>query len=118
MKKTLLALDRGCGDAGSASAADLAARPYVKAPMTGAGRQLDRLLHFRRWQWRPLDADQERCGYGFRYAADGPQRQGGSGCSAPWDAGYDWQFSGAGSLACQLTVSSAASAPPSRIRLE
>jgi outer membrane immunogenic protein len=92
MKKLLLALTAVAAFAGSASAADLAARPYVKAPppapvyswngfyiFGGAGGGL----------WNADEHAQTTVG-GIPLAID--QRYGGSGWFGTVGAGYDWQL--------------------------
>ncbi|MGY4371059.1 opacity protein-like surface antigen [Bradyrhizobium sp. LB1.3] len=93
MKKTLLALTALAAMTGSASAADLAARPYVKAPMPapvanwtgfyifGGGGGLSN-----------ADQDINDTATGTPLTID--QRQGGSGWFGTVGAGYDWQFNG------------------------
>jgi outer membrane immunogenic protein len=93
MKKILLALTAIAAFAGSASAADLGARPYTKAPppmvpvynwtgfyiFGGAGGGL----------WAGDEHVQTTVG-AFPLSID--QRQGGSGWFGTVGAGYDWQF--------------------------
>jgi outer membrane immunogenic protein len=95
MKKILLALTAIAAFAGSASAADLGARPYTKAPppmvpvynwtgfyiFGGAGGGL----------WAGDEHVQTTVG-AFPLSID--QRQGGSGWFGTVGAGYDWQFNG------------------------
>jgi outer membrane immunogenic protein len=93
MKKLVLALTAVAAFSGSASAADLAARPYTKAPMMapvanwtgfyifgGAGGGL----------WAADSNVQTQPG-GLALSRD--QRMGGSGFFGTVGAGYDWQFS-------------------------
>ncbi|MBR0775404.1 porin family protein [Bradyrhizobium diazoefficiens] len=96
MKKILLALTAVAAMTGSASAADLAARPYAKAPVVAAP--------VANWTGFYIFGG----GGGGVWAADtgiqstltgAPilgfnQRQGGSGWYGTVGAGYDWQFSG------------------------
>jgi len=95
MKKILLALTAVAAMTGSASAADLGARPYVKAPMPAPVANWTGFYIF-------------GGGGGGVWAADtgvdatltgAPilgfnQRQGGSGWFGTVGAGYDWQFAG------------------------
>src|SRR5947207_7807765 len=105
MKKLLLALVATAAFTGSASAADLAARPYTKAPMAvapvynwtgfyifgGAGGGL----------WN-ADSNVQSTGVVGALGGFGPagtalsrdQRLGGSGWFGTVGAGYDWQFNG------------------------
>src|SRR5215470_13916146 len=94
MKKILLALTAVAALTGSASAADLAAKPYVKAPppvapaynwtgfyvFGGGGGGL----------WA-ADQHVQNTFTGVPFTVD--QRQGGSGWFGTVGAGYDWQFS-------------------------
>jgi outer membrane immunogenic protein len=104
MKKLILALSAVVAFTGSAVAADLAARPYAKAPMAmpvapswtgfyifgGAGGGL----------WN-ADSNVNSTGAGLFAGGLGPanttlfrdQRLGGSGWFGTVGAGYDWQFS-------------------------
>jgi outer membrane immunogenic protein len=93
MKKLLLALSAVVAITGSANAADLAARPYTKAPAPiapvynwtgfyifgGGGGGL----------WA-ADEHTQITATGFPLTVD--QRQGGSGFFGTVGAGYDWQF--------------------------
>jgi outer membrane immunogenic protein len=94
MKKFLLALTAVAAMTGSASAADLAARPYVKAPAPapvyswtgfyvfgGGGGGL----------WAADSNVQSFPGAGF---SSRDQRLGGSGWFGTVGLGYDWQFNG------------------------
>jgi len=104
MKKLVLALTALAAFTGSATAADLAARPYTKAPMMapapswtgfyifgGAGGGL----------WN-ADSNVQSTGVVGALGGFGPagtalsrdQRLGGSGWFGTVGAGYDWQFNG------------------------
>src|SRR6266403_4003342 len=100
MKKLVLALTAVAAFTGSASAADLAARPYTKAPAPvapaynwtgfyifgGAGGGL----------WN-ADSNVNSTGGGFGPAGTAlsrDQRLGGSGWFGTVGVGYDWQFNG------------------------
>ena len=119
MKKLVLALTAVAAFTGSASAADLGARPYAKAPVAVAPA----------YNWTGFYIFGG--GGGGIWAADQSaqmsreltcpvctidQRQGGSGWFGTVGLGYDWQFSGPGSPACSRTASSAASRALFRIR--
>ncbi|MDH2343017.1 outer membrane beta-barrel protein [Bradyrhizobium sp. SSUT18] len=94
MKKILLALTAVAAMTGSASAADLAARPYVKAPMAAPVANWTGFYIFGGGGGGLSNADQQ-----VRDTLTGTpltisQRQGGSGWFGTVGLGYDWQFSG------------------------
>ncbi|MEY9590250.1 outer membrane immunogenic protein [Bradyrhizobium yuanmingense] len=94
MKKTLLALAAVAAMTGSASAADLAARPYAKAPMPAPVANWTGFYVFGGGGGGIWDADTYS-----QVAATGAtlslhQNQGGDGWFGTVGAGYDWQFSG------------------------
>ncbi|WP_027553619.1 outer membrane protein [Bradyrhizobium sp. Cp5.3] len=94
MKKILLALTAVAAMTGSASAADLAARPYVKAPMPAPVYNWTGFYVFGGGGGGLSNSDQ------FIQTTTGAvpltitQRQGGSGWFGTVGLGYDWQFSG------------------------
>jgi outer membrane immunogenic protein len=94
MKKILLAVTAVAAMTGSASAADLAARPYVKAPMAAPVANWTGFYIFGGGGGGVWSADT-----GIDATATGApilgfnQRQGGNGYFGTVGAGYDWQFS-------------------------
>jgi outer membrane immunogenic protein len=94
MKKFLLALTAVAAMTGAASAADLAARPYVKAPMAAPVANWTGFYIFGGAGGGLWAADQhvQNTTTGTVLTID--QRQGGSGWFGTVGAGYDWQFSG------------------------
>ncbi|WP_038947283.1 outer membrane protein, partial [Bradyrhizobium genomosp. III] len=94
MKNILIALAAVAAMTGSASAADLAARPYAKAPMAAPVANWTGFYVFGGGGGGLSNADQH-----IRDTATGipltiDQRQGGSGWFGTVGAGYDWQFNG------------------------
>jgi outer membrane immunogenic protein len=94
MKKFVLALTAIAAMTGSASAADLAARPYAKAPMVAAAPSWTGFYIFGGFGGGIWDADTYT-----RVTATGvplsiSQRQGGDGWFGTVGLGYDWQFNG------------------------
>ncbi len=95
MKKILLALTAVAAMTGSASAADLAARPYVKAPMPAPVANWTGFYIFGGGGGGVWDANT-----GVQSTVTGlpilgfNQKQGGDGWFGTVGAGYDWQFSG------------------------
>ena len=92
MKKVLLALTAIAAMTGSASAADLAARPYVKAPMAAPVANWTGFYIFGGAGGGIWDADSHTNFVGVPVTID--QRVGGDGWFGTVGAGYDWQFSG------------------------
>lgn len=95
MKKILLALTAVAAMTGSASAADLGARPYVKAPMPAPVANWTGFYIFGGGGGGLWNADSNvesvPVAGGF---ASRDQRMGGSGWFGTVGLGYDWQFSG------------------------
>ncbi|KYG98522.1 hypothetical protein [Bradyrhizobium sp. DOA1] len=94
MKKTLLALAAVAAMTGSASAADLAARPYTKAPMAAPVANWTGFYIFGGGGGGLSNADQSIVDTATGTPLTITQRQGGSGWFGTVGAGYDWQFSG------------------------
>ena len=94
MKKVLLALTAVAAITGSASAADLAARPYVKAPMAAPVANWTGFYVFGGGGGGLSNADQHVQTTVGAVPLTIDQRQGGSGWFGTVGAGYDWQFSG------------------------
>jgi len=94
MKKTLLALAAVVAMTGSASAADLAARPYVNAPMPAPVANWTGFYIFGGGGGGLSNADQSVVDTVSGTPLTITQRQGGSGWFGTVGAGYDWQFSG------------------------
>ncbi|MBR0735346.1 porin family protein [Bradyrhizobium liaoningense] len=94
MKKTLLALTAVAAMTGSASAADLAARPYVKAPAPAPVANWTGFYVFGGGGGGLSNADQSLVDTATGIPLTITQRQGGSGWFGTVGAGYDWQFSG------------------------
>jgi outer membrane immunogenic protein len=95
MKKLVLALTALAGFTGSATAADLAARPYTKAPMMSAAPNWTGFYIFGGAGGGLWDADTRI----VDTATGAPilginQKQGGDGWYGTVGAGYDWQFNG------------------------
>jgi outer membrane immunogenic protein len=90
MKKILLALTAVAAFTGSASAADLAARPYTKAPPPPAALSWTGFYVFGGGGGGIWDADQHSNFFGAPATID--QRVGGDGFFGTVGAGYDWQF--------------------------
>ncbi|MCK1291988.1 outer membrane beta-barrel protein [Bradyrhizobium sp. 30] len=92
MKKILLALTAVAAMTGSASAADLGARPYVKAPMAAPVANWTGFYIFGGGGGGLSNADQHinDTATGIPLTID--QRQGGSGWFGTVGLGYDWQF--------------------------
>src|SRR3954469_7743557 len=94
MKKILFALTAIAAMTGSASAADLAARPYAKAPMAAPVANWTGFYIFGGGGGGLWASDSDT-----RVTATGlpltiTQRQGGSGWFGTVGLGYDWQFNG------------------------
>lgn len=94
MKKTLLALTAVAAMTGSASAADLGARPYVKAPAPAPVANWTGFYVFGGGGGGLSNADQHVQTTVGAIPLTIDQRQGGSGWFGTVGAGYDWQFSG------------------------
>ncbi|WP_167407022.1 outer membrane protein [Bradyrhizobium forestalis] len=94
MKKILLALTAVAAMTGSASAADLAARPYVKAPVAAPVANWTGFYVFGGGGGGLSNADQSVVDTLSGTPLTITQRQGGSGWFGTVGAGYDWQFSG------------------------
>jgi outer membrane immunogenic protein len=94
MKKILLALTAVAAMTGAASAADLAARPYVKAPMPAPVANWTGFYIFGGGGGGLWAADQHIQNTTTGIATSIDQRQGGSGWFGTVGAGYDWQFNG------------------------
>jgi outer membrane immunogenic protein len=92
MKKILLALTAVAAMTGSASAADLAARPYVKAPAPAPVANWTGFYVFGGGGGGVSASDQHinQTSTGTPLTID--QRQGGSGWFGTVGLGYDWQF--------------------------
>jgi outer membrane immunogenic protein len=104
MKKLLLALTAVVAMTGAASAADLAAKPYVKAPMAPVAPSWTGFYIFGgggAGLWS-ADSNVNSTGVVGPFGAFGPagaaltrdQRLGGSGWFGTVGIGYDWQFNG------------------------
>jgi len=93
MKKLVLTLTALAAFTGSASAADLAARPYTKAPMMAAAPNWTGFYIFGGAGGGLWDADSNaQTNAGVALTRD--QRLGGDGWFGTVGAGYDWQFNG------------------------
>lgn len=94
MKKILLAVTAVAAMTGSASAADLAARPYVKAPMAAPVANWTGFYIFGGGGggiWK-ADTTVVTTGTGVPILGGFNQTQGGDGFIGTVGAGYDWQF--------------------------
>lgn len=94
MKKIVLALTAVAAMTGSASAADLAARPYVKAPMAAPVASWTGFYIFGGGGGGLSNSDQSLQSTVGAVPLTITQRQGGSGWFGTVGLGYDWQFSG------------------------
>jgi outer membrane immunogenic protein len=102
MKKIVLALTAVAAMTGAASAADLGAKPYVKAPMPAPVASWTGFYVFGGGGGGLWNADSNVVSDGTFPALLGPagtavtrdQRHGGSGWFGTVGLGYDWQFSG------------------------
>jgi outer membrane immunogenic protein len=92
MKKVLLALTALAAFTGSASAADLGARPYVKAPMAAPAPSWTGFYIFGGAGGGVWDADSHTNFVGVPATIN--QRVGGDGWFGTVGIGYDWQFGG------------------------
>jgi outer membrane immunogenic protein len=92
MKKILLALSAVAALTGSASAADLAARPYTKAPPLAVAPSWTGFYIFGGAGGGIWDADSHANVGGVAQTID--QRVGGDGWFGTVGLGYDWQFNG------------------------
>ncbi|OPY95859.1 hypothetical protein A5906_07805 [Bradyrhizobium sacchari] len=94
MKKIVLALTAVAAMTGSASAADLAARPYVKAPVAAPVASWTGFYVFGGGGGGLSNSDQRIQTTATALPLTIDQRQGGSGWFGTVGLGYDWQFSG------------------------
>jgi outer membrane immunogenic protein len=96
MKKLIVALAAVVAFTGSASAADLAARPYTKAPMMAPAYNWTGFYIFGGAGGGLWDADTtiRNTFTGACILCGVNQRQGGDGWFGTVGAGYDWQFGG------------------------
>ncbi len=94
MKKIALALTAIAAMTGSASAADLAARPYAKAPMAAPVANWTGFYAFGGAGGGLSASDQSILDTATGTPLTIAQRQGGSGWFGTVGIGYDWQFSG------------------------
>src|SRR5690349_4735250 len=92
MKKILLALSAVAALTGSASAADLAARPYTKAPVMPVAPSWTGFYIFGGAGGGIWDADAHTNFNGIAQTID--RRVGGDGWFGTVGLGYDWQFNG------------------------
>ncbi len=92
MKKVLLALTALAAFTGSASAADLGARPYAKAPMVAPAPNWTGFYIFGGAGGGVWDADLHTNFVGVPATIN--QRVGGDGWFGTVGIGYDWQFGG------------------------
>ena len=92
MKKLVIALTALAAFSGSASAADLAARPYTKAPMVAPAPSWTGFYIFGGAGGGVWDADSNTNVLGVPATIN--QRVGGDGWFGTVGAGYDWQFGG------------------------
>jgi outer membrane immunogenic protein len=94
MKKLIVALTAVSAFAGSASAADLAARPYTKAPMMAPAYNWTGFYVFGGGGGGLWNADSNIVSVpgGVPFTRDA--RMGGDGWFGTVGAGYDWQFNG------------------------
>ncbi len=92
MKKVLLALTALAAFTGSASAADLGARPYAKAPMVAPAPNWTGFYIFGGAGGGVWDADSHTNVLGVPATIN--QRVGGDGWFGTVGIGYDWQFGG------------------------
>ena len=115
MKKILLALTAVAAMTGSASAADLGARPYVKAPMAAPVANWTGFYIFG-GGGGGLSAADQHVQTTVGASADDRSASGRLAGSAPSVSATTGSLAAPGSPACSQTVSSAASALPFRIR--
>jgi outer membrane immunogenic protein len=94
MKKFVLALAAVAAFTGSASAADLAAKPYTKAPQLPPPPSWTGFYIFGGGGGGLWAADQHIQTTGTNIPLTIDQRQGGSGWFGTVGLGYDWQFNG------------------------
>ena len=94
MKKIALALTAIAAMTGSASAADLGARPYVKAPVVAPVANWTGFYIFGGGGGGLSNSDQSIQSTATGTPLTITQRQGGSGWFGTVGLGYDWQFSG------------------------
>ena len=94
MKKVLLALTAVVAISGSAQAADLAARPYTKAPPMAMAPSWTGFYIFGGGGGGIWDANNNIKATGTGAPLSINQKQGGDGYFGTVGAGYDWQFGG------------------------
>src|SRR5882757_3927542 len=94
MKKLVVALTALAAFTGSASAADLAARPYTKAPEMAPAYNWTGFYIFGGAGGGIWDADSNAQQISPALALTRDQRLGGDGWFGTVGAGYDWQFNG------------------------
>src|SRR6202171_5415310 len=94
MKKLIVALTALTAFTGSASAADLAARPYTKAPMMAPAHNLTGFFIFCGGGRGLFSADSNVRTSPGGLALTRDQRLGGDGWFGTVGVGYDWQFGG------------------------
>jgi outer membrane immunogenic protein len=94
MKKFVLALTAFAAFTGSASAADLAARPYTKAPMMAPAPNWTGFYIFGGGGYGMFDSNTYTTNFPGNTALSISQKIGGDGYFGTVGAGYDWQFSG------------------------
>ena len=94
MKKVLLALTAVAAFSGSASAADLAARPYTKAPPMAVAPSWTGFYIFGGVGGGVWDANDVVVSSATLAPLTINSRQGGDGWFGTAGAGYDWQFGG------------------------
>jgi outer membrane immunogenic protein len=92
MKKLIIALTAVAAFTGSASAADLAARPYTKAPMAAPAYNWTGFYIFGGGGGGLWDADSNVQTVPSALAVTRDQRLGGDGWFGTAGVGYDWQF--------------------------
>ena len=92
MKKLIIAVTAVAAFSGSASAADLAARPYTKAPMVAPAYNWTGFYIFGGGGGGVWDADSNVQSNPGPVAVTRDQRLGGDGWFGTVGAGYDWQF--------------------------
>src|SRR6267143_1876818 len=94
MKKLVLALTAVAAFTGSASAADLAARPYTKAPMAAPAYNWTGFYIFGGGGGGLWSADSNVVTFPGGFASSRDARMGGDGWFGTVGGGYDWQFNG------------------------
>src|SRR5712675_2180906 len=94
MKKLIVALAAVAAFSGSASAADLAARPYTKAPMMAPVYNWTGFYIFGGGGGGLFSADSNVNTFPGGVGITRDQRLGGDGWFGTVGVGYDWQFGG------------------------